>query len=98
MRNADRILCFESGAIVEAGTHAELMQREDGLYARLIAAQTLSFDDEQQQPTETTAAAAAVATDEDGLLGGGIMPEARMLQARRRSQLSTHSANDASES
>jgi ATP-binding cassette subfamily B protein len=34
VRNADRILVFERGAIVEQGRHAELVQ-QDGLYAKL---------------------------------------------------------------
>lgn len=37
IRDADRILVFEDGRIVEQGTHGELSQRDDGLYARLAA-------------------------------------------------------------
>ncbi|TGY90442.1 ABC transporter ATP-binding protein [Marinicauda algicola] len=37
IREADRILVFEAGRIVEQGTHRELAARDDGLYARLAA-------------------------------------------------------------
>ena len=32
VRNADKIIVLESGRIVEQGTHAELLQNENGLY------------------------------------------------------------------
>jgi ATP-binding cassette subfamily C protein len=34
VRQADRILVFENGRVVEAGAHAELIERE-GLYHKL---------------------------------------------------------------
>jgi subfamily B ATP-binding cassette protein MsbA len=40
VRKADRIEVIEKGAIVESGTHAELVKKQ-GLYARLAAAQRL---------------------------------------------------------
>jgi hypothetical protein len=39
LRNADRILAFDRGRLVEEGTHAELLAT-DGLYARLVRIQT----------------------------------------------------------
>jgi ATP-binding cassette subfamily B protein len=39
LRNADRILAFDRGRLVEQGTHAELLAA-DGVYARLVKIQT----------------------------------------------------------
>ncbi len=39
LRNADRILVFDRGRLVEQGSHAELLQ-QDGVYARLVRIQT----------------------------------------------------------
>jgi ABC-type multidrug transport system fused ATPase/permease subunit len=37
IKNADRILMLEKGALVEEGTHEELLRREGGLYAKYVA-------------------------------------------------------------
>src|SRR5690606_31003791 len=39
VRTVDRILLFEAGAVVEQGTHAELLARPDGAFRRLHAIQ-----------------------------------------------------------
>jgi ATP-binding cassette subfamily B protein len=49
LRNADRILGFDRGRLVEQGTHAELLAA-DGLYARLVRIQTQV----SRQPTVDT--------------------------------------------
>lgn len=54
VRMLDRILVFESGCVVEEGTHEELLRREGGTYRRLCERQALglvasdekAFDDE----------------------------------------------------
>lgn len=41
--NADRILVFDSGKIVEEGSHEQLLQRENGIYANLFKLQSGGF-------------------------------------------------------
>jgi ATP-binding cassette subfamily B protein len=41
IRNADLILVLDQGAIVERGSHTELLQRQ-GYYARLIQSQLVN--------------------------------------------------------
>jgi ATP-binding cassette subfamily B protein len=57
LRNADRILAFDRGRLVEQGTHAELLAA-DGLYARLVRIQTQV----SKQPTVDSLLAENVAT------------------------------------
>jgi ABC-type multidrug transport system fused ATPase/permease subunit len=40
VKNADKLVVLEDGKIVEEGTHASLMEEEDGLYRRLVDMQT----------------------------------------------------------
>jgi ATP-binding cassette subfamily B (MDR/TAP) protein 1 len=37
IRNADKIVVFSEGVVVEEGTHDELLGKQDGHYARLVA-------------------------------------------------------------
>jgi subfamily B ATP-binding cassette protein MsbA len=39
VQNADRIAVLEAGRVVELGSHAELLNKEDGLYGKLYAMQ-----------------------------------------------------------
>jgi ATP-binding cassette subfamily B protein len=43
VRALDRLLVFETGRIVEEGTHAELVRRDRGLYRRLFEQQALEL-------------------------------------------------------
>ncbi len=40
LKNADRLLVLDKGRIVEEGTHADLLAREEGVYRRLVDMQT----------------------------------------------------------
>ena len=40
LKNADRLLVLDKGRIVEEGTHAQLLAREEGVYRRLVDMQT----------------------------------------------------------
>jgi ATP-binding cassette subfamily B protein len=60
LRNADRILAFDRGRLVEQGTHAELLAA-DGLYARLVRIQTQV----SMQPTVDTLLAEPSAAEAD---------------------------------
>ncbi len=61
LRKANKLIVLESGEIVEQGTHEELMEKEDGIYRRLVEIQmrmseTLNFTpvlngNGQQPPT-----------------------------------------------
>jgi ABC-type multidrug transport system ATPase subunit len=65
LRNADRILVFDRGRLVEQGTHAELL-KSDGVYARLVRIQTQVSKDpsvdrllaQTPSPADETAASA----------------------------------------
>ena len=40
LKNADRLLVLDKGRVVEEGTHAQLLAREEGVYRRLVDMQT----------------------------------------------------------
>ena len=40
LRNADRLVVIEEGKIIESGTHEELLDKEDGEFAKLVKLQT----------------------------------------------------------
>ena len=45
IQKADRIYVIKDGKVSQAGTHKELIEQKDGLYAELVALQTLSTQD-----------------------------------------------------
>ena len=40
LRDADRLIVIEHGRVAEEGTHAELLEKEDGIYKKLFTLQT----------------------------------------------------------
>jgi len=53
IRNADRIIVLQEGAVVESGTHTELMEK-NGLYASMYSLNYSSFDDIPDDLISTT--------------------------------------------
>ena len=45
IQKADRIYVFKDGRVSQAGTHQELIEEKGGLYAELVALQSLSKND-----------------------------------------------------
>ncbi|MPZ09939.1 MAG: ATP-binding cassette domain-containing protein [Kiloniellaceae bacterium] len=54
VRSVDRILVFEAGAIVEQGSHAELLAREDGRFRRLHALQLEGLEPDRGSEAKET--------------------------------------------
>jgi ATP-binding cassette subfamily B protein len=48
IRQVDRILVFDRGAIIEEGSHRDLMQRVGGRYRELVEMQALGFTDDSE--------------------------------------------------
>ncbi len=53
IHNAEKILVMDDGAIIEAGTHSELIKQE-GLYHRLYTLKHLAIEPRSKKKTETT--------------------------------------------
>ena len=51
LKNAHRLMVMEKGEIVETGTHAELMTKENGIYRNLVEIQNLFA---RRSPSEET--------------------------------------------
>jgi ATP-binding cassette, subfamily B (MDR/TAP), member 1 len=51
-RYADRIIVMSQGTVVEQGTHLELLKKQNGAYATMIARQLKGLDDENMADEE----------------------------------------------
>ena len=49
IRNADKIIGFASGKIVEEGTHESLLKKENGVYANLVNMQSFGEKEEKAE-------------------------------------------------
>ena len=95
LRNADRILVFDRGQLVEQGSHSELLAL-DGTYARLVRIQTQvskdqnvdrllhAFNPEQAVTTEKTG---VESSDSSGLASGALDLPVDSAQQRERPAL-----------
>jgi ATP-binding cassette subfamily B protein len=54
VRMLDRILVFEQGAVVEEGSHEELVQRTDGVYRRLFERQSMGLLPDQEDDEDAS--------------------------------------------
>ncbi|KAL9621362.1 MAG: hypothetical protein Q9160_004253 [Pyrenula sp. 1 TL-2023] len=56
IKKADQIAVMKEGAVVEQGTHEELVSEPDGVYANLVRAQNLDLggDEEEEESLDTT--------------------------------------------
>ena len=52
MRNADKVIVLDKGAVVEQGTHDQLCEM-NGIYKKLVLRQLLTKDKENQKQDET---------------------------------------------
>jgi ATP-binding cassette, subfamily B (MDR/TAP), member 1 len=51
-RYADRIVVMSKGTVVEQGTHLELMKKQNGAYATMVARQLKGLDNENMADEE----------------------------------------------
>jgi ABC-type multidrug transport system fused ATPase/permease subunit len=52
VRNADKVIVLDKGAVVEQGTHDQLCEM-NGIYKKLVLRQLLTKDKENQKQDET---------------------------------------------
>ncbi|KAG6969645.1 hypothetical protein JG688_00005229 [Phytophthora aleatoria] len=85
IRNASRIAVHSGGAIVEIGSHDELMKLENGHYRLLVEAQNRVASEEKEESTTEVTTVEDLESPDD--------PTVRSGRSSRRS-ISRHSANE----
>ncbi|KAG3121245.1 ABC transporter B family member 11 [Phytophthora idaei] len=85
IRNASRIAVHSGGAIVEIGSHDELMKLENGHYRLLVEAQNRVASEEKEEATTEVTTVEDLESPDD--------PTVRSGRSSRRS-ISRHSANE----
>ncbi|KAG6959931.1 hypothetical protein JG687_00008498 [Phytophthora cactorum] len=85
IRNASRIAVHSEGAIVEIGSHDELMELENGHYRLLVEAQNRVASEEKEEATTEVTTVEDLESPDD--------PTVRSGRSSRRS-ISRHSANE----
>ncbi|ETI43162.1 hypothetical protein F441_11825 [Phytophthora nicotianae CJ01A1] len=85
IRNASRIAVHSGGAIVEIGSHDELMKLENGHYRLLVEAQNRVASEEKEEATAEVMSVEDIESTDD--------PTVRSGRSSRRS-ISRHSANE----
>ncbi|KAG2764500.1 ABC transporter B family member 11 [Phytophthora cactorum] len=85
IRNASRIAVHSGGAIVEIGSHDELMELENGHYRLLVEAQNRVASEEKEEATTEVTTVEDLESPDD--------PTVRSGRSSRRS-ISRHSANE----
>ena len=49
IQSADKIIALDKGVVAEYGTHAELLQNDEGVYAKLIKAQIYAAAEQENE-------------------------------------------------
>ena len=52
IQNADKIVALEKGQVSEIGTHAQLLQNDEGVYAKLVKAQIYAQQEEEDEESD----------------------------------------------
>ncbi|PIC16677.1 hypothetical protein B9Z55_023203 [Caenorhabditis nigoni] len=93
IKNASKILVFDQGLIAERGTHDELISKEDGIYASMVAAQEIerakedtTLDDEEDEKDHRMFHRDSVTSDEERELQQSLARDSTRL---RQSMIST---------
>ena len=78
----DKIVVLEKGALVEAGTHSELAQKEGGLFREMQKGQSVEGTDGGTAAAEAAEAAAAAAEEEEAANAAASAKASAVRQAQ----------------